>query len=155
MPSPFHAAIATQDLTEKGAMLQPYAYERRDRTEPDWRRLPGWRKVTPAEWRSAQWQRSHCVKNVQQLRDVLGCLVPDFFYEDLLSDQRRFATMSLLLPPQMLNTMVPDSLPDQHSFYADPVRKYMLPVASDRAGEWPSHPLASRDSLHEHEMWAA
>ena len=40
------------------------------------------------------------------------------------------------------------------AFYADPVRRYMLPVFSDRRTDWPSHPLASRDSLHEAEMWA-
>ena len=38
---------------------------------------------------------------------------------------------------------------------ADPVRRYMLPVASDRLpGAAASHPYAARDSLHEHEMWA-
>jgi lysine 2,3-aminomutase len=41
------------------------------------------------------------------------------------------------------------------AFYADPVRRYMLPVFSDRRTDWPSHPYASRDSLHEHEMWTA
>jgi len=30
----------------------------------------------------------------------------------------------------------------------------MLPVYSDRDPDWPSHPHASRDSLHEAEMWA-
>ena len=30
----------------------------------------------------------------------------------------------------------------------------MLPVFSDRRTDWPSHPHATRDSLHEHEMWA-
>ena len=25
---------------------------------------PGWRDVTAEQWRSAQWQRAHCVKNV-------------------------------------------------------------------------------------------
>ena len=30
----------------------------------------------------------------------------------------------------------------------------MLPVFSDRQPEWPSHPYATRDSLHEAEMWA-
>jgi lysine 2,3-aminomutase len=35
------------------------------------------------------------------------------------------------------------------------VRRYMLPVFSDRRTDWPSHPYASRDSLHEHEMWKA
>jgi lysine 2,3-aminomutase len=62
--------------------------------------------------------------------------------------------MSLLLPPQMLNTIVPDSEPDTASFYADPVRRYMLPVYSDRRDEWSSHPFSTRDSLHEAEMWA-
>ncbi len=42
---------------------QPYAYQRRELHEPDWRRFPGWSQVTTAEWESAQWQRAHCVKN--------------------------------------------------------------------------------------------
>ena len=29
----------------------------------------------------------------------------------------------------------------------------MLPVFSDRRTDWPSHPFATRDSLHEHDMW--
>ncbi|MDQ3527160.1 MAG: lysine 2,3-aminomutase, partial [Actinomycetota bacterium] len=40
-------------------------------------------------------------------------------------------------------------------FRADPVRNYMLPVFSDRRSDWPSHPYAARDSLHEHDMWVA
>ncbi len=63
--------------------------------------------------------------------------------------------MSMLVPPQMMNTMVPDRAPDDESFYADPVRRYMIPVKSDRRTDWPSHPYASRDSLHEHDMWVA
>src|SRR5262252_110626 len=86
---------------------QPYAYQRRELTEPDWRRFPGWAEVTSAQWESAQWQRSHCVKNLRQLRAVAG-----------------------------------------------PVRRYMIPVFSDRRADWPSHPYAARDSLHEAEMWA-
>ena len=31
----------------------------------------------------------------------------------------------------------------------------MLPVFSDRRSDWPSHPEATRDSLHEHDMWVA
>ena len=30
-----------------------------------------------------------------------------------------------------------------------------FPVASDRHLDWPSHPNATRDSLHEHDMWVA
>ncbi len=136
-------------------MDQPFVYRRRELVEPDWRRLPGWRDVTPEQWRSAQWQRAHCVKNIAQLKAVLGDLVDDRFYADLAADQQTTATMSMLVPPQMLNTMVPHAVPDTDSFYADPVRRYMIPVASDRRTDWPSHPYATRDSLHEHDMWVA
>jgi len=139
---------------------QPYVYERTELAEPDWTRFPGWRDVTREEWESAQWQRSHCVKNVRQLRELLGDLVDERFFADLERDQAERATMSMLVPPQMLNTMAPHepvagpgSLTE--AFYADPVRRYMIPVFSDRRTDWPSHPHASRDSLHEHDMWAA
>jgi lysine 2,3-aminomutase len=141
---------------------QPYRYRRAELVEPDWRRFPGWRDVTEEQWRSAQWQRAHCVKNTAQLRAVLGDLADDDFYADLERDVAEHATMSMLVPPQMINTMVPGTdgaLPAggpafTAALYADPVRRYMLPAASDRLTEWPSHPFASRDSLHEHEMWA-
>jgi lysine 2,3-aminomutase len=137
---------------------QPYQYRRRELAEPDWRRLPGWADVTRAEWESAQWQRAHSVKSARQLRDVVGEGLSAAFLADLERDQRERATMSMLLPPQMLNTIAPSvaasaaGLTD--AWYADPVRRYMLPVFSDRQPEWPSHPYATRDSLHEAEMWA-
>ena len=142
---------------------QPYAYLRRELVEPDWTRFPGWRDVTEQEWASAQWQRAHCVKNLAQLRAVMGDLLTDRFYADLERDQAERATMSMLVPPQMINTMVPATdgpVPAAgeaftEAFYADPVRRYMLPAFSDRLTDWPSHPFASRDSLHEHDMWVA
>jgi lysine 2,3-aminomutase len=140
------------------ALPQPYAYTHHPLVEPDWRRFPGWKDVTEDDWRSAQWQRSHCVKNTAQLRGVLGDLVEDRFYDDIENDIARAATMSMLLPPQMLNTMASSaevggagSLTE--AFYSDAVRRYMLPVFSDRRTTWTSHPHATRDSLHEHEMW--
>ncbi len=142
---------------------QPYAYRQRDLIEPDWTRLPGWTGVTQDNWDSAQWQRANCVKNLKQLRALMGDLLDDRFYADLERDQAERATMSMLVPPQMLNTMVPateTSMPTAgvdftEAFYADPVRRYMLPVFSDRRTDWPSHPHATRDSLHEHDMWVA
>jgi lysine 2,3-aminomutase len=89
------------------AAPQPYRYRRQELVEPDWRRLPGWRDVTEEDWRRAQWQRAHCVKTPAQLRAVLGDLVDESFYADLERDRAERATMSMLLPPQMLNTMVP------------------------------------------------
>ncbi|MDX8032593.1 lysine 2,3-aminomutase [Lentzea sp. BCCO 10_0856] len=136
---------------------QPYTYVRRELVEPDWRRFPGWSHVTESQWRDAQWQRVNCVKNVKQLRKVTGDLLTDKFYDDLAADQETFATMSMLLPPQMLNTMAVDAglTPSEFTdaFLADPVRRYMVPVRSDRDPHWPSHPHSQRDSLHEAEMW--
>jgi lysine 2,3-aminomutase len=137
---------------------QPYQYQRRELAEPDWRRLPGWAGVTPAEWESAQWQRAHSVKNTRQLREVTGDGLSEAFLRDLERDQRERATMSMLVPPQLLNTIAPSAAPAAAGFtdawYADPVRRYMLPAFSDRQPQWPSHPRAARDSLHEAEMWA-
>ena len=136
---------------------QPYVYRHTELVEPDWRRLPGWASVTDEEWESAQWQRAHCVKNIRQLRAVLGDGVDETFYADLERDQAKRATMSMLVTPQMINTMVPRMSPAEAGFtealYADPVRRYMIPVFSDRRSDWPSHPYSSRDSLHEAEMW--
>ena len=56
--------------------------------------------------------------------------------------------MSMLLPPQMINTM------DENDLRGDRVRRYMAPAFSERETEWASHPMASRDSLHEADMWA-
>ena len=150
--------LITPSLTLADDAEQPYAYHRAELVEPDWTRLPGWKDVTTEEWRSVQWQRTHCVKNVKQLRTVMGDLLEERVYADLERDQAERATMSMLLPPQMLNTIVPSGAARgaayTEAFYADPVRRYMLPLFSDRRTDWPSHPHATRDSLHEHEMWA-
>src|SRR4029078_2569544 len=97
------------------------------------------------QWASAQWQRANCVKNLKQLRALMGDLLTEHFYADLERDQAERAPMSMLVPPQMLNTMVPatgifdetNGLPSEmpsagaaftEAFYADPLRRYMLPV---------------------------
>ena len=132
-----------------GAAEQPFTYPlQREFVEPDWRRLPGYRDVTREQWESAQWQRAHSVKNLKEFKEALGDFLTDELYDDIERDQRERATMSMLLPPQMVNTM------DEADLYADPVRRYMAPAFSEREPEWPSHPMASRDSLHEADMWA-
>ena len=129
---------------------QPFKYPlERPFAEPDWRRIPGFRGASREEWESAVWQRRHTVKNLRELKETLGALLPDALAQGIERDQRDRATMSILVPPQMLNTM------DYGDLWADPVRRYMLPAFEDRRTDWPSHPRASRDSLHEAEMWAA
>jgi lysine 2,3-aminomutase len=131
------------------ASTQPFRYPlERPFVEPEWTRLPGYRDVTSEEWGSAQWQRAHTVKNLKEFKQALGDHLTDELYADVERDQQERATMSMLLPPQMINTM------DETDLYADPVRRYMAPAYSEREPEWPSHPMASRDSLHEADMWA-
>jgi lysine 2,3-aminomutase len=127
---------------------QPYPYKyTAEFAEPDWRRLPGYKNVTEEEWNSALWQKRNFVKTAAQLKEVLGGFLSDSLVEDLLKDQAERATMSMLVPPQMINTM------NEKDLKNDPIRRYMLPIFSDRDTRWPSHPMAQRDSLHEHEMW--
>jgi lysine 2,3-aminomutase len=131
------------------AAPQPYEYKSsRPFAEPDWRRIPAYRDVTEAEWRNVKWQRQHTVKTLDQLGSTLGELLPNDLRDSIERDQRERATMSMLVPPQMLNTMNVDDL------WADPIRHYMIPAFADRHSVWPSHPLATRDSLHESDMWA-
>src|SRR5699024_1035842 len=152
-------AVGESAMAAADSYEQPYDYRRAELSEPDWHRFPGWRDITSGQWRTAQWQRVNCVRGIKQLRTLMGDLLEERFYEDLAADQRDMATMSMLLPPQMLNTMASHAEPTPReftdAFYADPVRRYMIPVRSDREPEWPSHPYAERDSLHEAEMWVA
>lgn len=128
--------------------LQPYEYRyTTEFHEPEWRRIPGYHNVSETDWRSALWQKRNLVKNVKQLKEVLGHFLSDSMAADIIKDQAERATMSMLIPPQMINTM------DLENLNTDPVRRYMAPFFSERDREWPSHPMATRDSLHEHDMW--
>ena len=127
---------------------QPFQYPLgRAYAEPDWTRLPGFSGVSKAQWEDATWQRKNTVKNLRELKEALGGFLTDELALDLERDQNERATMSILITPHMINTM------DERDLRADPLRRYMLPAFSDRRTDWPSHPRASRDSLHEQEMW--
>jgi lysine 2,3-aminomutase len=140
----------SRDDVQVKSTRQPYPYKYNPVfEEPDWRRLPGYKNVTAAEWRSSLWQKRGLVKNVAQLKQVMGDYLTDAMALDILKDQAERATMSMLVPPQMLNTM------NEKDLLTDPIRRYMLPAFSDRNTQWPNHPKAGRDSLHEHDMWVA
>jgi lysine 2,3-aminomutase len=127
---------------------QPFVYPlERQFGEPDWKRIPGYRDVSVADWESALWQRKHTVKNLKELKAALGELLPDALGASIERDQKERATMSLLITPHMINTM------NMADLWSDPLRRYMLPAFDDRRADWPSHPKSSRDSLHEAEMW--
>lgn len=134
--------------SQTGSASQPFKYPlQRQFVEPDWNRIPGFKGTSTADWESALWQRKHTVKNLKELKAVFGPLLPDTLAASIEKDQLERATMSILITPHMLNTMVVDDL------WNDPLRRYMLPAFDDRNTAWPNHPRASRDSLHEAEMW--
>ena len=136
-----------KELKAKAA-VQPFEYPlRAPFVEPDWKRLPGYQNVTQAEWESAVWQRKHTVKNLKELQAAFGSLLPADLLAGMERDQKERATMSILVTPQMLNTM------NEQALWEDPVRRYMLPAFEDRRIDWATHPHASRDSLHESDMW--
>ncbi len=130
--------------------VQPYPYGyNANFHEPDWRRLPGYKEVTKEQWESSLWQKRNFVKTVEQMKGVFGSKMTDKLALDILKDHAERATMSMLIPPQMINTM------NENDLEHDPIRRYMSPAFSERQKEFPSHPKAERDSLHEAEMWAA
>lgn len=121
-----------------------------DRTaleEPDWRRLPGFRDITKTMWKDARWQRRNAARSAIDLQRIFGSTLPDNLAEEIAQDQKTSATMGLLLPPQVINTM------DECDLWRDPIRRYMAPASSDRHPTWPSHPCARRDSLDETGSW--
>jgi lysine 2,3-aminomutase len=140
--------LIVQPVPPRKAGEQPFTYPlARAFAEPEWTRLPGYRGVTRDEWESALWQRKNTVKTLAELKEALGHFLPDDLAASIERDQRERATMSLLITPHMINTM------DERDLWSDPLRRYMLPAFADRRTDWPSHPRASRDSLHEAEMW--
>ena len=146
-PAPSGAAAPAAKKSGRAAQ-QPFKYPlERKFAEPDWTRLPGYQGVSQADWESALWQRKNTVKNLGELKAALGALLPDDLLAAMERDQRERATMSILITPHMLNTL------DERDLWADPLRRYMLPAFDDRRTDWASHPKASRDSLHEAEMW--
>src|SRR5688572_7574220 len=115
-----------------GPSEQPFQYPlKRAYVEPDWTRLPGYKGVSREDWESALWQRRHSVKNLKELKAVFGDLLPEDLLAAIEKDQSERATMSLLVPPQMLNVM------DERDLWNDPVRRYMLPAINDRHSDWP------------------
>ncbi len=141
------ALVAAMSVYETPLLEAPYHYQyRSDFAEPDWRRIPGYKDVSAEDWRSDRWQVKNGLNSLKRLKEALGPFLTDAMAADIGRDMRERATMGLLIPPHMLNLM---NIQDLRN---DPVRRYMMAMFSDRDPRWPSHPMASRDSLHESDM---
>jgi lysine 2,3-aminomutase len=114
----------------------------RDLREGDyWRAIPAYADTTAAEFGDHRWQQRQTVTNVRQLRDTLGTIVAETFYEDLAAGIAA-APMALRISPHLL------ALVDWHDPLADPIRTQFLPL---RSQQLPNHPMLQLDSLHEQE----
>ena len=109
------------------------------RRDEFWRGVPAYSAVSETEFRSHLWQQKHAVTNVRQLRDTLGSLVPEAFYEDLSAGITN-APMALRISPYLL------SLVNWADPIHDPIRTQFLPL---RSQQLPDHPMLQLDSLHE------
>jgi len=109
------------------------------RTDEFWRHLPGFRAVPAAEFQTHAFQSRHSVTNPRQLRELLGSLAPESFFDDLAAGLRR-APMALRISPYLL------SLIDWNDPFHDPIRTQFLPLGSQQR---PNHPMLRLDSLNE------
>src|SRR2546428_6431286 len=102
--------MATQPLdppkTKAGPAPQPFRYPlERAFVEPDWTRLPGYRGISKQDWESGKWQRQNSVKDLKELKEAFGSFLRADLAASIEKDIRERATMSMLVTPQMINTM--------------------------------------------------
>jgi lysine 2,3-aminomutase len=109
------------------------------RRDEFWRSIPRFARVGAEEFQTHQFQQKHTVTNVRQLRETLGTLVPESFFEDLAAGIGN-APMALRISPYLL------SLVDWSEPLADPIRTQFLPL---RSQQQPDHPMLQFDSLNE------
>lgn len=125
------------------AHVDPPSFEpdahRRLRDDAFWSELPAFRHVAAEAFQTHSFQARHSVTNVRQLRETIGGLVPESFYQDLEKGLQR-APMALRISPYLL------SLIDWRAPHSDPIRTQFLPLASEQE---PNHPQLRFDSLHE------
>jgi len=114
--------------------------DHRDLRDDDfWRALPAFAHVAAGEFHTHTFQARNTVTNVQQLRDTVGHLVPDSFFQDLSVGLQR-APMALRISPYLLS-LIDWTQPDD-----DPIRAQFMPLASRQQ---PDHPSLRLDSLGE------
>jgi len=111
------------------------------RRDEFWRGVPAYSQVSAEEFQTHTFQNRHTVTNARQLRETLGALVPESFYEDLAAGVAN-APMALRISPYLL------SLIDWRNPESDPIRTQFLPLRSQQRAD---HPMLQLDSLHEQE----
>ncbi|HEX8310996.1 MAG TPA: KamA family radical SAM protein [Chthoniobacteraceae bacterium] len=109
------------------------------RRDEFWRGIPGYEEISAQEFQTHTFQVRQSVTNVRQLRETIGALAPDSFFEDLAAGIAN-APMALRISPYLL------SLIDWRNPEEDPIRSQFLPL---RSQQQPDHPMVQFDSLNE------
>ena len=91
------------------------------RQDEFWRGIPAYAGVSRSEFEDHRFQQRQTVTNARQLRETLGGLVPESFYEDLAAGLKH-APMALRVSPYLL------SLIDWSEPLHDPIRTQFLPL---------------------------
>ena len=126
----------TDDFQVRQAPARTHTELRRDEF---WRGIPSYAQIGATEFNSHLFQQRKTVSNVRQLRETLGTLVPETFYEDLAAGMRN-APMALRISPYLL------ALVDWNDPLGDPIRTQFMPL---RSQQQPDHPMVRFDSLNE------
>jgi lysine 2,3-aminomutase len=124
-------------LTSLGSDLADDHRQLRD--DDFWRRIPAYSRLSAEEFNDHRFQSRNSITSVRKLREILGSLVSDGFWEDAERGVRN-ATMSVRISPYIV------SLIDWSEPYGDPLRTQFLPLASRTM---PDHPELRLDSLNE------
>ena len=131
-----HQLVATDP---KPPVSQQALTHKELRQDEFWRSLPAYAEVDSKSFHDHRFQSRNSVTTMPKLKEVVGGLVSETFYQDVLQGVRR-SSMSLRLSPYIL------SLINWQDPYPDPLRLQFLPVASQML---PDHPELTVDALHE------
>ncbi|MBN1656366.1 MAG: KamA family radical SAM protein [Deltaproteobacteria bacterium] len=104
-----------------------------------WRCIPAFAHISAATFLDHSWQSRNSVNSPKQLCAVLGNLLPESFYADVVVGTQH-ASMSMRVSPYLL------ALIDWADPYHDPIRRQFIPLGSEQI---PDHPMVRLDSLSE------
>lgn len=106
---------------------------------PNYKAIPKWNNVSLEEFSNHLWQERNCITKPEFLKEVLGNIVSDDFFDDLNKGQLK-TPMALRITPYII------SLVDWNNWRKDPIRRQFIPLMSEMESD---HPMASLDPMEE------
>lgn len=95
-----------------------------------WRHIPSYSGVDTATFLDHAWQARHTVTRPQQLRQIVGGLLPGFLYRDVVQGLRH-APMSIRISPYIL------ALINWENSASCPIRRQFLPLTEPSLDDHP------------------